>query len=209
MFLSDGLTDAFGIGDEIYSIRTDARFWICLSLMLDEACKSEKVGLFFESVLLKEGQELPTDELEIEMLLKMITDFYNCSYEKINDFEPSKKPHNKAFDYDIDAGRIYSAFYQTYGIDIEEKLDTMHWWKFRALFDNLSSETRFMSYFMHYRNYDKTQFEYTSDKKGVLKGKIDEAIKTVSFEAEFELREESPLEKRRRIAIEKKERENG
>ena len=209
MFLSNGLVDRFDIGGDVYAIQTSARFWIAISLLLEEAHASEKVGIYFSSVILKKGQELPKDPLKIETLLSMISGFYNCDYDKINDFKPVQNPYKKAFDYDVDAGRIYSAFYQTYGIDIEDKLDTMHWWKFRALFDNLSSETRLVSYFMHYRNYDRKQFEYTNDKKGVLKSKIDEAINIVSFSNDFDVIQETPFEKKTRLAREQRESENG
>lgn len=65
-------------------------------------------------------------------------DYYiNCG-KTGNEHEDNKR----LFDFEIDAGRIYSAFYQTYGIDLTTV--KMHWWKFFELFQNLSSETKFL-----------------------------------------------------------------
>ena len=46
---------------------------------------------------------------------------------------------NKPFDFEVDGVLIYSAFIQTYGIDL---LDTeyMHWWKFNALLADVSRD---------------------------------------------------------------------
>lgn len=49
---------------------------------------------------------------------------------------------NPVFDFEADAELIYAAFFETYGIDLSSS--DMHWWKFRALFSGLSSETEFM-----------------------------------------------------------------
>lgn len=61
-----------------------------------------------------------------------------------------------AFDFDIDADLIYSAFMQQYGIDL---VDTdMHWYKFLALMQGLSDDTK-LGKVIGYRTYEK------SDKK--------------------------------------------
>lgn len=59
---------------------------------------------------------------------------------------------NKPFDFEVDGALIYSAFIQTYGIDL---LDTeyMHWWKFNALLADVSKDSRF-SKVMEYRTID-------------------------------------------------------
>lgn len=42
-----------------------------------------------------------------------------------------------AYDYQVDAERIYAAFYQVYGINLHNE-KAMHWFEFKALFDNLN-----------------------------------------------------------------------
>lgn len=47
------------------------------------------------------------------------------------------------FDYEKDAGAIYASFLSEYNIDLYEYADHMHWDRFKALFDNLSSRSAF------------------------------------------------------------------
>lgn len=47
----------------------------------------------------------------------------------------------RVYSFSKDAIYIFAAFRQTHGIDIEK--ETMHWWKFLALFMDLGSETTF------------------------------------------------------------------
>lgn len=48
-----------------------------------------------------------------------------------------------------DAGLIYAAFMQQYGIDLTD-IDYLHWWKFKAMFEALGKET-LMKEVMHCR----------------------------------------------------------
>ena len=45
----------------------------------------------------------------------------------------------KSFDFVIDAGRIYSSFFQDYGINLFTI--NLHWWEFMELFKGLSENT--------------------------------------------------------------------
>lgn len=57
----------------------------------------------------------------------------------------------KAYDFDQDAGAIYSAFMSAYGIDLRRA--QMHWWQFRELFWGLPPECEFVK-IMGYRTAD-------------------------------------------------------
>jgi hypothetical protein len=46
------------------------------------------------------------------------------------------------FSFDFDAGYIYAAFMQTYGIDLINQCGKLHWYKFISLFNGLPSETQ-------------------------------------------------------------------
>lgn len=75
-----------------------------------------------------------------------------CDGEKLWEFieyylymgEADKKESasEKVFDWDADAGRVYAAFWQAYGIDLQK--EHMHWWSFKTLFDALPSGSRLM-----------------------------------------------------------------
>ena len=54
--------------------------------------------------------------------------------------EDSEPGGQHVFDWCIDAGRIYAAFYQTYNIDL--RYSNLHWWVFKDLFDALPSDTK-------------------------------------------------------------------
>ena len=45
----------------------------------------------------------------------------------------------RVIDFNIDAGKIYSAFRQVYGVDL--RTEPMHWFTFKALFDGLPEGT--------------------------------------------------------------------
>lgn len=49
-------------------------------------------------------------------------------------------PAERAFDFEQDAGRIYAAFLQAYGMDLV-RVEYLHWWAFLALLENLPEET--------------------------------------------------------------------
>ena len=57
---------------------------------------------------------------------------------------PSAAAHKNnisaAYSFEYDEGMIFAAFMQCYHIDLCET--EMHWWKFRALFDSLSDDTK-------------------------------------------------------------------
>lgn len=59
----------------------------------------------------------------------------------------------RTVDFNIDSGYIYAAFVQTYGIDLYEEWDRLHWYKFMSLFDNLPDSTA-ISQIMHIRGRD-------------------------------------------------------
>jgi hypothetical protein len=47
----------------------------------------------------------------------------------------------RTFDWNVDAGRLYAAFIQTYGIDLSDPDVKMHWWVFLELFKALPEDT--------------------------------------------------------------------
>lgn len=66
--------------------------------------------------------------------------FYRCGKDDHARESAGKgSPGPKAYCFDQDAELIYAAFYAQYHIDLSAS-DSLHWWKFRALFAGLSSE---------------------------------------------------------------------
>lgn len=72
-------------------------------------------------------------------------EFISC-YQEI---KTEKKARERAFDYEVDSSRIFSAFLQIYGIDLSK--ENMHWFKFMSLFENLNDGTPQIVQVMQYR----------------------------------------------------------
>lgn len=76
----------------------------------------------------------------IEKAIQGLNWFYQCG--KIEKTAQGKGNAAAAYDFEQDDDLIYSAFYQTYGIDLSNT--TMHWWKFYSLLLALPKDTLFM-----------------------------------------------------------------
>lgn len=61
------------------------------------------------------------------------------------------RSQERAYDFDEDAALIAAAFQQAYGIDLTTA--SLHWWRFRALFEGLPADCRFCKV-MEYRMMD-------------------------------------------------------
>lgn len=97
------------------------------------------VGLFF--------QEVPEDQ---DDLWEFISYYIRCGR------EPEESKGKPVFDWEFDAGRILSAFLQTYKIDL--RTFTCHWWTFVSLFDCLGEDTQ-LHKVMGYRSWKKSKHD--------------------------------------------------
>lgn len=87
-------------------------------------------------------------------------------YLKGKDMKDNKTKTNKnqlIYSFEYDADFIFSAFYETYhGLDLNE--ENLHWWKFKAMFEGLSSKTKFVE-IMGYRAIDLSKIKDSEEKK--------------------------------------------
>lgn len=63
----------------------------------------------------------------------------------------SNKTYQRAYDFEIDSERIYTAFIKEYGIDLQKT--PLHWWTFKSLFFAIP-DTNPMGKIMYYRTVD-------------------------------------------------------
>lgn len=116
-----------------------------------------KIKPYFKNVLIcleVEDDEIFTDVEKIEICAKiLIASKVSNLQEKakiLNEVFKSLSENNeqqqiKSFDFKQDADYIYSAFMQTYNIDLlSKKYNKMHWNEFVALFSGLPENTRIM-----------------------------------------------------------------
>ena len=161
--LTDVLPDYIEIDGKRFPIRSDFKTWIRVSAVIfggeDEVIKTAKIlSLVFP--------KLP-DRLDSAM--QAVIDFYQPRRQSaVGDDMPARR----IYDYEHDAEMIYAAFLQQYGMNLNA-ID-LHWWQFRAMFDNLNDSTQFIKV-VGYRAVnlseikDKEQKKYYSKMKHIYK----------------------------------------
>lgn len=112
---------------------------LCLSYFYKNSIPDNKQEAFEKLLLFRNGV-LSIEELE-----------ENREYDILgNPIE--QKSGERAYDFEIDSKRIFSAFYQQYRIDLQE-VEQLHWFKFLALFEGLTEETELVK-IMQFRTID-------------------------------------------------------
>lgn len=139
--LYDDSPDTLTIGGREYVINSDWRTWVKFEIKLLKNTDIEFSDII--SLIFVDGY--PPLELQ-EETTEQILWFYRCGLPP--DSRHSGGSNEQIFDYDYDAGYIYSAFVQQYKINLKESKS--HWWEFRWMFLALSPETEFVK-IMSYR----------------------------------------------------------
>jgi hypothetical protein len=145
-----------------YKIRTDFRESIKFELLMQDNKIDEKnkvmqaLNLYYYNV--KGITDIP--KAIDEMLW-----FFACGKKKNVDNKTekdNKKEIKQIYSYEFDAEYIYSAFLQQYKIDLNN-IQYMHWWKFKALMENLNEDTQFVK-IMGYRAIDISKIKDKEEK---------------------------------------------
>ncbi|MBR1722451.1 MAG: hypothetical protein IJ727_08255 [Treponema sp.] len=145
-----GAPETVRVDGAFFAVKTDFRYWIRFSQMLKEKHPFSDYDFLYQS-------EIPEDRAA----------GFNALTEFFLDKKELPKVRNgsdgtRAFDYGLDAGLIFAAFYELYRIDLTEA--RLHWHKFRALMDGLHG-TKFNEV-MGYRLYNPN--EKTDYKKAMM-----------------------------------------
>ena len=143
--LIDPLPQKIGVDGKEYPIRWDFRVGILYELlMLDEDVQGAEKPLLALRLFYP---EIPGNW---QKALEGIQWFYRSGVEeKIVKRKRNRKKQERIYSFQYDAGYIYSAFLEQYGLDLTE-VGQLHWWKFRALFQGLREDSAF-SKIMGYR----------------------------------------------------------
>lgn len=169
------------VNGERYLIETDFREWIRFSELVEDEELPWQIKLQF--MLRWFLEEVPKD---LEAAVYALGDFLaarKISIEEKDDSDQNVKP---AFSFQEDAGCIYSAFIESYGIDLQ-LVSYMHWWKFKTLFDWLPEDTEIKQR-IRYRTIDINSIKDKEERKRVKK--IQEAIalhKKVYYVDDYEI----------------------
>ena len=127
-----------------------------------------RIGIQFNDLLrssIPEGRKFidmlslyyPNIPNDVEKAVDQIKWFYRCGDEldEENEKAPVKRRYHQrkskdpAFVFSQDAAYIYASFREQYGIDLTQG-ESLHWWKFMALFESLDEDTK-MSRILYYR----------------------------------------------------------
>lgn len=149
------LVDKLPTEYEGLKVNTNFRSFILFELLMqdNELTNEEKIeltlNLFYE------------DEIDdIKKAIDGVIWFYS-----LGDSEKPKKQgknsknnkKNQIYSYEHDAKYIFSAFFDQYGIDLNE-IDYLHWFKFKSLFDGLKDENKICE-IMGYRSIDLSKIK--------------------------------------------------
>ena len=96
---------------------------------------------------------------DVKQSINDILWFYACGKEQIiKDNNKQNNVDNKQiYSYEFDDEYIYSAFMEQYKIDLNT-IKYLHWWKFRALINNLNENIQFVK-IMSYRSIDLSKIK--------------------------------------------------
>ena len=168
--LCEKLPDYVVLFGEKYPVHTDFKRWIEISLILEkEDIKEAKVIAKIIKLCYKE--KLPPNH--ISALLGAMT-FLNRGADLS---VPQNKMSERVYSFCDDASAIYSSFYTKYGIDLLS--EEMHWYKFCALFENLTDDNPFKTV-LKIRTTDEREIKDPKAKKRLQLLKQKYAIKKIS-----------------------------
>ena len=164
-------------------IRTDFRESIKFELLMqDKTIEDDKkirmiLNLYYYN---------PENIEDVKKALEEIVWFYKGGDKIENKISGRNENNNKKqiYSYEFDAEYIYSAFMQQYKIDLNS-IKYLHWWKFKALFTNLSEDVLF-SKIMQYRAVELSSIKDKEMKKFYKKMKRIYALPDMRTEEEKE-----------------------
>jgi hypothetical protein len=136
--ITDILPDCVEYKGKNYPVKTDFKVWLKFHQIMKDKNKSpaEKstnaILCCFDRGRCK---ELPDTCFEA---IEALFNFFSGSRNSENGNNSPKR--EKVFDFTEDAGYIYSAFFQEYGIDLA--FSSMHWYRFLALLNGLSESSQ-------------------------------------------------------------------
>ena len=154
------------VNGEYYPIATDFREWIRFTELVEDDSVPWRIkcGLLLQWYL----DQIPED---IEAAIYALEDFLMCKRMYQDDTEDEEEEQQKSgkpvFSFSEDAGCIYAAFREAYGIDLQQ-IDYMHWWEFQTLFAGLPEKTEIKQRIM-YRSIDLRTIKDKDERKRIKK----------------------------------------
>ena len=177
--LIDDLPISITVGGAEYPVNTDFRTAIRFAVMLQDR-RIDETSKYFVAIRLFLGD---VDIPDCAGAIREILDFYRGG-KRGGKGNKGGGRSERVYDFEEDAGLIYAAYLEQYGIDLCET-KYMHWWKFRALFDGLSDKTQLVKV-IGYRTIEITDDMTAKQKKRYRELKRQYALADNRTEAEKE-----------------------
>lgn len=163
--LIDTLPDTVMVDGREFSIRSDFRISVMFELLIGDGELSQKQKL--RNTLELYYEEIPDNH---EEAIEQVLTFYACGKQRKNSGSSSEKSKgfkSPIYSFEYDDGLIFSAFYDQYGIDLNE-IEYLHWWKFKAMFDALKSDNEIVK-IMSYRATDLNSIKDKAERRRIAK----------------------------------------
>ena len=129
------------VGDLYLDIDTDFRLWAKVQDCCDRGEFDGRKMIGF----IRQAFRAAARGQDVHDLVSAFVYFLSCGEEHKEDSgsgESTSSDHrNTVYDFEEDGERIVAAFEREYGIDLTS--DHVHWWRFRALLDDLLSKDKF------------------------------------------------------------------
>ncbi len=179
--LIDPLPETVTVGGVEYAVNTDFRAGILFELLITEdheLSPAEKIaaglGIWYPQLPDADPQEAWNAAVE----------FYCCGQ------TPAERPKkalkkgftSRTYSFEYDAEHICAAFQSEYGIDLTSAED-LHWWRFRALFRGLSSDTEIVR-IMGYRAADLSDIKSKEERARITRLKNIYALPSILSDEE-------------------------
>ena len=189
--LMDDLPCTVSVANVEIPINTDYRTGILFEQTLsDPAMPDDEKLITILNLYYGEAVFPLLDDMDkVQEALNGIMWFYRCGAEETAESETEEDTSGKEppFSYEHDAGYIYAAFIEAYGIDLTK--NRLHWWQFRALFLGLPEPVLFCR-IMGYRTMEipakmpKEKKEFYQRMKRIYR--IPESAEQIRLEKEME-----------------------
>lgn len=154
-FLTSQFPDTVEISGRQYAIRTDFRTSIQFELLMQNRAVPD-----IDKTWIALQLYFPVIPEDIETAVYKALWFYACGKSPgENNGQNHDRPQSSAsmiYSFEHDWKYIYSAFLAQYQIDLTDEKTSLHWWKFRALFDCIGEDNLFYK-IMGYRAMSITQ----------------------------------------------------
>lgn len=168
--LIDTLPETVMVDGREFFIRSDFRISIMFELLIGDTELSQRQKLLHMLELYYEIIPENADEA-----VEQVLNFYACGKQrKDNGGKKKKGITSPIYSFEHDDGMIFSAFYDQYGIDLND-IEYLHWWKFRAMFDALKEDNEIVK-IMRYRATDLSTIKDKHERNRIAKLKAIHAL---------------------------------